>query len=80
LCFSETGSVLSHLNLPCGATTSPYISTPYYSHALAQWAVDTLFTKKFWMNYTHRLHKDINRRAIRKREREAAAKVGGKTE
>lgn len=63
------GSALSHIGLPCGATTAPYISTPFYSHALVQWVVDHLFTKKFWISYTRRMHVDIRRRALAKAER-----------
>lgn len=37
-----------------------------------QWVVDHLFSRSFWLDYNRKLHLDIRRRAIRKREREAA--------
>lgn len=40
-----------------------------------QWVVDHLFSNSFWLNYNRKLHLDIRRRAIRKREREAAKSV-----
>jgi len=45
-------SVLSHIGLQCGAVAHPYVSTPYWTHALAQWVVDHTWTKKGWMWYT----------------------------
>jgi 17beta-estradiol 17-dehydrogenase / very-long-chain 3-oxoacyl-CoA reductase len=42
---------------------------------LSQWVVDHLFSNSFWLNYNRKLHLDIRRRAIRKREREAAKAV-----
>lgn len=46
-------SALSHIGLPCGAVGHPYVSTPYWSHAIIQWLVDHVGTEWFWMNYTH---------------------------
>ena len=40
-----------------------------------QWVVDHLFSRSFWLDYNRKLHLDIRRRAIRKREREAAKGV-----
>ena len=38
----------------------------------AQWVIDHFFTNSWWLEYNRKLHIDIRRRAIRKREREAA--------
>lgn len=65
-------SVLSKVGLPCGAALGgqPNISTPYWSHALLNWAITLLGMPALCISYTHRLHKDIRRRALRKAERE----------
>ena len=65
-------SVLSHIGLKCGATGHPYVSTPYWSHAIAHWLVDHIGTEQFWISYTRRLHVDIRRRALKKQQRIAA--------
>jgi 17beta-estradiol 17-dehydrogenase / very-long-chain 3-oxoacyl-CoA reductase len=46
-------AALSHIGLPCGAIGHPYVSTPYWSHAIIQWLVDHVGTEWFWMWYTH---------------------------
>ncbi|GAA5947102.1 hypothetical protein JCM3765_002158 [Sporobolomyces pararoseus] len=68
-------SVLSKIGVNGGAVGQPHISTPYHGHAPVQWVVDHLFSNSFWLNYNRKLHLDIRRRAIRKREREAAKAV-----
>ncbi|GJN91729.1 hypothetical protein Rhopal_004752-T1 [Rhodotorula paludigena] len=70
-------SVLSHIGVRGGAVGQPHISTPYHGHAPVQWVVDHLFSHRFWLNYNRKLHLDIRRRAIRKREREAAKAIKG---
>ncbi|GAA5955849.1 hypothetical protein JCM8115_004342 [Rhodotorula mucilaginosa] len=65
-------SVLSKIGVQGGAVGQPHISTPYHGHAPVQWVVDHLFSRSFWLDYNRKLHLDIRRRAIRKREREAA--------
>lgn len=65
-------AVLSHIGLRCGATKNAYVSTPYWSHAIAHWVVDHVGTDKFWMDYTKKLHVDIRKRALRKQERLAS--------
>ncbi|KAG8717811.1 hypothetical protein FRC08_006600 [Ceratobasidium sp. 394] len=47
-------------------------STPYWSHGALAYIISFLPTA-FVINYTLNLHKDIRRRALKKREREAAA-------
>lgn len=69
----SAGSVLSHLNLRCGAVSHPFVSTPYWSHALIQWLVDHVGNEWLWMKYTENLHVGIRKRALRKLEREKAA-------
>ncbi|BGP53006.1 hypothetical protein JCM8202_004090 [Rhodotorula sphaerocarpa] len=65
-------SVLAKIGVQGGAVGQPHISTPYSGHAPVQWVVDHLFSRSFWLDYNRKLHLDIRRRAIRKREREAA--------
>ncbi|CEQ42122.1 SPOSA6832_03921 [Sporobolomyces salmonicolor] len=76
------GSVLSHIGVKGGAVGQPHISTPYHGHAPVQvrrspWVVDHLFSHQFWLNYNRKLHLDIRRRALRKRERDAGKAVKG---
>ncbi|GAA5876120.1 hypothetical protein JCM16303_007029 [Sporobolomyces ruberrimus] len=70
-------SVLSKIGVNGGAVGQPHISTPYHGHAPVQWVVDHLFTNSFWLDYNRKLHLDIRRRAIRKRERDAGKAVKG---
>ncbi|KAK7045687.1 hypothetical protein VNI00_007520 [Paramarasmius palmivorus] len=65
-------SVLSKIGLPCGAAYSgrPYSSTPYWSHALLNYLMTVVGGPTRFIDYTHNLHKDIRRRALRKLERE----------
>ncbi|KAI8089854.1 uncharacterized protein BX664DRAFT_297861 [Halteromyces radiatus] len=65
-------SVLSKIGLSCGADV-PFTSTPYHTHGIVNWAINNLFTKTFWVNHNDTIQKDIRKRALRKREREAAA-------
>ncbi|KDE06030.1 hypothetical protein MVLG_03584 [Microbotryum lychnidis-dioicae p1A1 Lamole] len=65
-------SALSHIGVNGGAVGQPHISTPYHGHAPVQWVVDNLMTRSFWLGYNRRLHIDIRKRVLRKREREAA--------
>ncbi|CAL1707500.1 unnamed protein product [Somion occarium] len=66
-------SVLSKIDLPCGAlfTGRPHVVTPYWSHALLDWLMNVIGWKMFFARYTHNLHKSINKRALKKIEREA---------
>ncbi|KAL0956248.1 hypothetical protein HGRIS_002402 [Hohenbuehelia grisea] len=68
-------SVLSKVDLPCGAVSGdlPSTSTPYWSHAVLHYAMSMLNAPSKIIRYTHNLHKDIRRRALRKLEREAKA-------
>ncbi|KAF9268743.1 3-ketoacyl-CoA reductase [Marasmius fiardii PR-910] len=65
-------SVLSKIGQPCGAAFSgrPYTSTPYWSHALMNYGMTLIGGPGVLISYTHNLHKDIRRRALRKLERE----------
>ncbi|KAF9202793.1 hypothetical protein BGZ49_007078 [Haplosporangium sp. Z 27] len=65
-------SVLAQLGISGGAST-PNTSTPYFSHAIANWAIDNIFSRGFWVNHNYNIQVDIRKRALRKREREAAA-------
>lgn len=52
-------------------TGRPATLTAYPTHALLDWAMGVLSWKGAIIGYTHNLHKDIRRRALRKAEREA---------
>ncbi|RPD78578.1 3-ketoacyl-CoA reductase [Lentinus tigrinus ALCF2SS1-7] len=66
-------SVLSKITLPCGAlwTKRPGLVTPYWGHALLDYIMNVIGWNMAFVRYTHNLHKDIRRRALRKMEREA---------
>lgn len=65
-------SVLGKIGLACGAGFSgrPDTSTPYWSHALLDWVMTVVGMPSVFIGYTHRLHEDIRRRALRKAGRE----------
>ncbi|KAF9183503.1 hypothetical protein BGZ51_004007 [Haplosporangium sp. Z 767] len=65
-------SVLGQIGIAGGAST-PYTSTPFYSHAIANWLIDNALTRGFWVKQNYNIQTDIRKRALRKREREAAA-------
>lgn len=65
-------SVLGQLGVSGGAST-PNTSTPFYSHAITNWAIDNFFSRSFWVNYNYKIQVDIRKRALKKQEREAAA-------
>ncbi|KAF9585785.1 hypothetical protein BGW38_000761 [Lunasporangiospora selenospora] len=65
-------AVLGQIGISGGAST-PFTSTPYYGHALANWVIDNLFTRSYWVKHNYDIQTDIRKRALRKREREAAA-------
>ncbi|KAI7866990.1 hypothetical protein BDF14DRAFT_1807297 [Spinellus fusiger] len=67
-------TVLSKIGLACGAST-PYTSTPYPSHGLMNWVIENVFDASFWLKQNNNIQKDIRKRALRKREREANAKT-----
>ena len=66
-------SVLSKIGLPCGALGSgrPNTSTPFWTHAMLDYVMTLIGSPSLFISYTHNLHKDIRRRAIRKAERDA---------
>ncbi|KAF5386193.1 hypothetical protein D9615_002289 [Tricholomella constricta] len=66
-------SVLSKIGLACGAGYSgrPGTSTPYWSHALLDYAMTLIGLPSVFISYTHGLHKSIRKRALKKQEREA---------
>ncbi|KAG0365228.1 hypothetical protein BC939DRAFT_471188 [Gamsiella multidivaricata] len=65
-------SVLGHLGISGGAST-PFTSTPFYSHAIANWLIDNVLNRAFWVKQNYNIQVDIRKRALKKREREAAA-------
>ncbi|TEB37438.1 3-ketoacyl-CoA reductase, partial [Coprinellus micaceus] len=68
-------AALSKIGLSCGAAYSgrPKTSTPYWSHALIDYAMTVIGMPSLFITYTHNLHKDIRRRALGKQAREAKA-------
>ncbi|KIJ51218.1 hypothetical protein M422DRAFT_26645 [Sphaerobolus stellatus SS14] len=70
---SYVRAALSKIGVQGGSLGKPFLSTPFWSHSLIDALLATLNFPSFWIGYTLRLHKDIRRRAIRKKEREAAA-------
>ncbi|KAK9721190.1 hypothetical protein K7432_003623 [Basidiobolus ranarum] len=63
-------SVLSRIGVTGGAST-PFTSTPYPSHAIANWFVDNTFSMGFWVMKNLAMQIDIRKRALKKKEREA---------
>ncbi|KAK7473003.1 hypothetical protein VKT23_001107 [Stygiomarasmius scandens] len=65
-------SVLSKIGLQCGAAYSgrPNTSTPYWSHAIIDYVMTLVGSPSVFISYTHGLHRDIRRRALKKMERE----------
>ncbi|KAJ7074551.1 3-ketoacyl-CoA reductase [Mycena amicta] len=61
-------SVLGKIGLACGAAYSrrPQTSTPYWSHAMLDWTLNVIGLPWVFISYTHNLHKDIRRRALKK--------------
>jgi 17beta-estradiol 17-dehydrogenase / very-long-chain 3-oxoacyl-CoA reductase len=48
-------SVLSHIGTPVGAVSDkPYVSTPYFTHAVAQFFIDHVGTWPLWFWYNKR--------------------------
>ncbi|KAG7444305.1 NAD(P)-binding protein [Guyanagaster necrorhizus] len=70
---SYVKTVLSKVGLACGAIGSgrPNTSTPYWTHAIMDYARTVIGIPSLFISYTHGLHKDIRRRALRKMERDA---------
>ncbi|KAL4071515.1 hypothetical protein V8B97DRAFT_1960475 [Scleroderma yunnanense] len=64
---------LSKIGLACGAamTDRPNTLTAFWSHALLDYFIHVIGWKAVFISYTHKLHKDIRRRVLRKLEREA---------
>jgi len=62
-------SVLSKIGVPCGSVGRPGAMTPYWSHAVGDWAVSGYAPGGLLLGYVNGMHKDIRRRAIKKAER-----------
>ncbi|KAJ7902879.1 3-ketoacyl-CoA reductase [Mycena olivaceomarginata] len=61
-------SVLSKIGLACGAAGGgrPGTSTPYWSHAAVEYVLNAVGLPGVYIWYTHALHRDIRRRALKK--------------
>ncbi|CAG8485389.1 6432_t:CDS:2 [Funneliformis caledonium] len=66
-------SILSKIGVSGGASNVPYSSCVYPSHALVNWVITNTFNQSFWVDRGLAQNKNIRERALRKREREAAA-------
>ncbi|EPS96295.1 3-ketoacyl-CoA reductase [Fomitopsis schrenkii] len=66
-------SALNKVGLSCGAlwTGRPYVTTPYWSHAVIDYAMNLIGWKMLFIRYTHSLHRSIRKRYLKKLEREA---------
>ncbi|KAJ7497028.1 3-ketoacyl-CoA reductase [Mycena latifolia] len=64
-------AVLGKVGLACGAGFSgrPSTSTPFWSHALLDYAMTVVGLPSLFVSYTHGLHKSIRRRALKKQEK-----------
>ena len=67
-------AVLGKVGRTGGAQGWAYTSTPYWSHALMQWALGTFlgYTSRFVVNRNMVMHEGIRKRALRKREKDEA--------
>jgi len=69
-------AVLGKIGVPCGAldTGRPSASTPYWSHSILDYFIHYISWDGLISWYVLNLHKDIRKRALRKKERDAASK------
>ncbi|MCJ1313788.1 hypothetical protein MMC25_007468 [Agyrium rufum] len=71
-------SVLGKIGRSGGAQGWAYTSTPFWGHALIQWAIQTYVggvMGNLLVDRNRVMHEDIRKRALRKAEREAGKKV-----
>ncbi|KAH8926059.1 NAD(P)-binding protein [Atractiella rhizophila] len=68
-------SVLRSIGQTGGAPGQPYMSNPFWAHALMQWVPDHIGTESFWMWWNKSLQLSIRKRALKKRQREADKKT-----
>ena len=70
-------SVLGKVGRSGGAQGFAYSSTPFWSHAVMQWALGTFlgFTGFGFLNQNKKMHESIRKRALRKKERESGKKA-----
>ncbi|CAG8439599.1 6478_t:CDS:2 [Diversispora eburnea] len=66
-------SILTKIGVPGGASWVPFSSINYPPHAFFSWFLTNSFSWSFWVNKALAQQEDIRKRALRKREREAAA-------
>ncbi|KAJ7640422.1 3-ketoacyl-CoA reductase [Mycena polygramma] len=61
-------AVLAKIGLGCGAAYSgrPGTSTPFWSHSLMEYVLTVIGLPSVYISYTHWLHRDIRKRALRK--------------
>jgi len=54
-----------------GGAMSPFTSCPYPSHAVANWAIETVPSRRMALKINYDMHMDIRKRALRRREKAA---------
>ncbi|KAF8588867.1 NAD(P)-binding protein [Ramaria rubella] len=64
---------LRKIGVPGGSLLRPYTSTPYWAHSMLDAFITNIRWPSLIMAYMHSMHKDIRRRALKKKEREALA-------
>lgn len=52
-------------------TDRPNTLTAFWTHAWLDYLIHVIGCKWLFVSYTHAMHKDVRRRALRKQEREA---------
>ncbi|OMH81413.1 Very-long-chain 3-oxoacyl-CoA reductase [Zancudomyces culisetae] len=60
--------VLYRLGSHCGSL-QPFVSVPHVGHAIANFAIENILNRRFWISYSYRTHTDIKRRALAKQKR-----------
>jgi len=66
-------SVLSHINLACGSVGRAFSTTPYWSHAILDYLIETLEIKGIAIRVNYNIQKTTRARALARRERELKA-------
>ncbi|KAI8813774.1 hypothetical protein BJ742DRAFT_379077 [Cladochytrium replicatum] len=67
----STPSAKDYVKTALSNSGKALVSTPYWSHAIADWVVTELVPKWLLVSQGYELHKSIRKRALRKQEREA---------
>jgi len=52
-----------------GGAMAPFTSCPYPSHAIANWAIETIPSRRLALKVNYDMHMDIRKRALKRREK-----------